>query len=280
MEGKHSHDREAYVNRSYLCEDGSNIIGADVCMTMASRAFRREVHTSPELETKFPYASIGSFVGTAAAVRRVLRKMIALHEASLEVADMALVNLLLVCNRTEGLIDTGAELFLSLGGHQELDLERPLCSEGYFDGGAAQTSRAHGEPALAAGLPPPVFGRPSRQHSAIPAVLHFDGRHAKLAYRDLCIRYFRAKGLLGRPRYSANCTFFDAQRDRFAIVHELRSRGWRRNPRADREVVQPYLLLERSEALEHERGWAAIAGFFDALPTEVFRHWVRLGIPF
>ncbi|CAJ1430319.1 unnamed protein product [Effrenium voratum] len=118
----------------------------------------------PTRQRSFPFLCSGTFVGRAAAVRGLLRRMFAMFQETKEYHDQALLQVLLLRFPELGFVDSNAQLFLGLHGHNEFwDLERPLCRGDYFRK-AEESQRA------VKGLLPPrlLMGE-------APTVIHFNG---------------------------------------------------------------------------------------------------------
>merc|ERR1712217_756593 len=136
----------------------------------------------------------GTYIGTVGAVRHLLIRMFDLHHATFEVDDQALLQVLLLCNRTVGLVDTAAELFYTLGMHDEIqELERPVCGEDYFQ---IRSDTPEAALFLKVGRPPRVLASWDKRHVSTPAVLHFDGKGSKMTHREVCWKLFRKKGAM------------------------------------------------------------------------------------
>lgn len=167
----------------------------------------------------FPFLCAGTFIGTASSLRRLLRRLFQLYQETREYHDQALLQLLLLRNRSLGFVDASAELFLGLHGHDEFDdLERPLCRGSYFVKSAGPEVREFSrapvpgyqapERTLQGLSPPGLVGMGSAR---APAVLHFNGNGKRHLQR--CVEEFRAEGVLGGTgEGSAECTFFDQDR--------------------------------------------------------------------
>jgi len=236
--GHHGRWRFAYGDRSPW-----SIRGDALCGEWLSRACARGVRAtggggggngSGIGAERFPFLCAGTFMGTASALRRVLRRLFTLYQETREFHDQALLQLLLLRNDTLGFVDTSAQLFLGLHGHNELnDLERPLCRGTHFSrqGSAAPASGPGRRGAAAAGggggVPPrppvPGYRAPPRSLEGLtppglagaagraPAVLHFNGNGKRHLMR--CVEEFRAEGVLGgRDEGSSECTFLDQDR--------------------------------------------------------------------
>jgi len=174
---------------------------------------------------RFPFLCAGSFVGTASALRRLLRRLFALYEETHEYHDQALIQLLLLRNRSLGTVDAAGSIFFGLHGHDEFwDLERPLCRGGHFthhpEVTAAAAAAFKARPAAPvpgykvtfrslSGLSPPSIR--GERAALLPSILHFNGNGKRHMQR--CVEEFRAEGILGgRDAGSAECTFFDHDR--------------------------------------------------------------------
>lgn len=201
-----------------------NIPGKAVCGEWLSRG----AHGPPAELQKFPFLCAGTFMGTASALRRILRRLFALYVETREYHDQALLALLLLRNRSLGFVDTSAQLFLGLHGHDELrDLERPLCRGTYFErhsqrGGMAVPEKE--DPArhlhkpvpgykapdqTLVGLSPPAMRGKSAANA--PSLIHFNGNGKRHLMR--CIEEFRKEGILGgEGEGEAECTFYDHDR--------------------------------------------------------------------
>lgn len=214
--------------RRYACGDSDKtILGREVCDALQSRSARRDLFASGSSESKFIFPTPGNYVGPVGAVRRVLGHLLALHRASFEMDNQALLAIMLLCNRSEGIIDTAAEIFYDLSDFHETDVERPLCEDGYFE--TDGNMKDH----LAAGRPPHVYGRWDKQNPTIPAVIHFSGKFSKAIHRDRCLRYFRSRGLLETSvlmsdRQASNCTYLDEDEGKYKVIRDLRTTGRKR----------------------------------------------------
>ncbi|CAE7644229.1 unnamed protein product, partial [Symbiodinium pilosum] len=133
----------------------------------------------------FPFVCSGTFIGRAASLRRVLRRTLKLYAQTKEYNDQALIAVLLLQRPSLGFVDSSAELFLGLHGHDEfLDLERPLCRGSYFEREKPATTTA--KPAQEASGPMPEYTavrsfrgllppRLQRSKAGPPSVMHFNG---------------------------------------------------------------------------------------------------------
>jgi len=174
---------------------------------------------------RFPFLCAGTFVGTASALRRVLKRTLQLYAETREYHDQALLQVLLLQNRSLGLVDTAAEIFLGLHGHDEFDdLERPLCRGSHFtrdpvaEAEDLQAARPIRPPVpgykapkrrLVGLVPPGLRGAPAAGRQ--PSVLHFNGNGKRHLLR--CVEEFRAEGILGGTgEGTAQCTFYDHDR--------------------------------------------------------------------
>eukprot|EP00747_Dinoflagellata_sp_TGD_P151429 gnl/TRDRNA2_/TRDRNA2_177207_c4_seq1.p1 gnl/TRDRNA2_/TRDRNA2_177207_c4~~gnl/TRDRNA2_/TRDRNA2_177207_c4_seq1.p1 ORF type:complete len:463 (+),score=52.80 gnl/TRDRNA2_/TRDRNA2_177207_c4_seq1:91-1479(+) len=188
----------------------------------SSRAWRNKVAHEPIL-ARMPFLCAGTFMGTAGSLRRIMKRMFALYTRTKEYHDQALMALLLLQNRTLGLVDTEGKLFLGLHGYdEEADLARPLCKPGYFEpyeGGPGSDGNLDPMPGglprratalrTLTGLLPPASTSQSAEEA--PALLHFNGNGKR--HLNPCIRFFRQEGLLGgKDEESGECTFYDADR--------------------------------------------------------------------
>lgn len=182
-------------------------------------------------DAMFPFLCSGTYIGTASAVRRLLHRLFLLYRETREYNDQALLALLLLRNRSLGLVDATGSLFLQLHGHRAEDLERPLCGDGYWErapsserdvaskdaGGHASQMQPLPIPGYQPAPPMGDFRPPLVRHrgprglvtaAAPPAVLHFNGNGKRHLFR--CIDAFRSRGLLaGQQRFDAECVFFD-----------------------------------------------------------------------
>jgi len=185
-------------------------------------------HVENEFPLPFPFLCSGTFMGTASSMRHVLWKLFNFYTRTHEYHDQALFALLLLRNRTLGLVDTSARLFLGLHGHDEFqDLERPLCRDGYFmhrpETRNPKPQQQHLRPPVPgyetvrtfAGLSPPAMRGESDDHA--PPVLHFNGNGKRHLRR--CVEEFRRAGVLGgRGDQWAECTYFDEDRRAWARI--------------------------------------------------------------
>lgn len=189
-------------------------------------------HGSPPLQLPgLPFLCAGTFVGTAAALRRLYVRLFALYAETHEYHDQALLQLLLLRQNSLGLVDVSAQLFLNLHGFSHEELERPLCFEGYFarrplPEGTVATEPLPPEPgagkrppgqrgvppqAFSTLRPPPMVASPGSDGTpAIPTVLHFNGNGKRHLKR--CVEEFNRMGVLGFLEGKALCTFYDGDR--------------------------------------------------------------------
>lgn len=205
---------------SYAYGDQSpwSIKGEAVCGEWLSR------RSDKSTDAMFPFLCTGTLVGTASALRRLLRRLFLLYRTTQEYYDQALLTILLLQNQSLGLVDVAGTVFFNLHGHdEERDLERPLCYDGYL-ARQPQAWRDHRPPQLPVvghrlARPLQDFMPPKLRHAASarvaantpPAVLHFNGNGKRHMMR--CIEAFRSYGLLGgRDEDSAECTFYDVDR--------------------------------------------------------------------
>mmetsp|Transcript_30355 Transcript_30355/g.56156 ORF Transcript_30355/g.56156 Transcript_30355/m.56156 type:complete len:477 (-) Transcript_30355:26-1456(-) len=192
--------------------------------SIGAKAVCSEWLSSTQYNETFPFLCAGTFMGTAAALRRLLRRLFSLFKESREYHDQALLALLVLRNRSLGLVDTTGKVFLGLHGHDQFkDLERPLCQGNYFvqrPGQVLAKKLVHAPVrdyqqvrGFEAFQPPRLRGEISE---IAPSVLHFNGNGKRHMQR--CVEEFRKEGLLGGwGDAHAECTFYDWDRD--AWVH-------------------------------------------------------------
>lgn len=237
----HAEWRYGYGDRSPWTLSGRHVCSEWLSQPRADGAAGHPPEGAP---APFPFLCAGTFVGTVSALRKLLRRLFALYAETREYHDQALIALLLLRNRSLGMVDTSAQIFLELHGHDEFDdLERPLCRGTHFKYERDVASRAEENqpdwrpeapvPGYRAtrslvGLTPPALrvGAEAAAQRTPPAVLHFNGNGKRHLLR--CVEEFQAEGVLGghaneEGEGAAECTFFDHDR-----------RSWQRVGVADR----------------------------------------------
>lgn len=159
------HGRQMDV--AYPLEDGGHFLGAHACNTWRKHQARGTL----------PFLDTGGYMGRASAIRDLLHDAAGLARQRLDYICMTSMHAVGIRKPQQLRVDTEARLFYSIlprrpGGSLQnwtVELERPLCKEGYFD---------------ADGQPP--------AHSVTgetPAVLHFVGP-AKWYYLNSCVKAF------------------------------------------------------------------------------------------
>lgn len=154
---------------------------------------------------RFPFPNAGTFVGKVSSLRRFLDEMFRLVSKTAETDDQAMIPLLLLRFPYLGFVDKDAQLFFSLHGHVQFDLERPLCQGNYFAVRNRNSSKVRNSSKFEHFLAPRLLPRLGFD---IPKLLHFNGNGKRCIER--CVKEFREVGLLKDPM---ECRYVDVDRN-------------------------------------------------------------------
>ncbi|CAE7708564.1 unnamed protein product, partial [Symbiodinium pilosum] len=124
--------------------------------------------------------------------------MRALHRATGEADDQALMQLVLLEHPELGQVDVAGRVFLTLHGHKLYHLERTLCSDRYWARRGRRTAASLASHRRFNNLSPPRVRRSPPMEP--PVVLHFNGNGKRLLRG--CFAAFRKRLLVNGPRAS------------------------------------------------------------------------------
>jgi len=211
---------------------GRFVKGMNVCGEFMARYAAADAASLP-----YPFPNMGTLVGRASAVRKLLRQLFRLSEETGEYSGQGLLLLLFLQGRAIADIDTRGRLILSLHGFDErIDLARPLCRGSYFEPARSPQAAVDGRSSLEAhdsgaetfreaarhrfaSIVPPAL----RENVATPAAIHFNGNGKRHYWR--CVREFHAHGLFRRTVNDTQCSYLNVDRGGLETVNKMRDRS-------------------------------------------------------